>query len=79
MTLIAIIVIVIAIPPFFLGLIVLFKRKGTDSLESKKEVIGAAYDSLQLEFPALTYTFLQLIRKLMLGALAVFLSGHPTF
>jgi len=79
MTLIGIIFLVIGIPPFLLGLIMHLKRKGTDSLESKKEVIGAAYDSLQLNFPALAYTFLQLVRKLMLATLAVFLSGHPTF
>ena len=79
MTIITVILIVIGTPPLLLGLVVHYSRKSVDSLKSKKKVIGAAYDSLQLELPALAYTFLQLLRKLMLGALAVFLSGHPTF
>jgi hypothetical protein len=77
MTLITIIFIVFGMPPLLLGLVVHFNRKS--SLETKKEVIGAAYDSLHFTVPALAYTFLQLLRKLMLSALAVFLSGHPTF
>ena len=79
MTLIAIILIVIGMPPLLLGLVVHFNRKSTTSLEYKKDLIGAAFDSLHFTVPALAYTFLQLLRKLQLGALAVFLSGHPTF
>jgi hypothetical protein len=79
MTIIAIILIVIGMPPLLLGLVLHFNRQGTDSLESKKDFIGAAFDSLNFTLPALAFTFLQLVRKLLLGALAVFLSGHPTF
>jgi hypothetical protein len=66
-------------PPLLLGLVMHYKRKSTKSLESKQEVFGAAYDSLLFTVPALAYTFLQLLRKLVLAVLAVFLSGHPTF
>jgi hypothetical protein len=66
-------------PPLLLGLVVYYYRKSKNYLESKKEIIGAAYDSLQFTVPGLANTFLQLIRKLVLSALAVFLSGHPTF
>jgi hypothetical protein len=60
-------------PPLLLGLVVYYNRKSKNCLESKKEVIGAAYDSLNLTNSALAYTFLKLIRKLVLIALAVFL------
>jgi hypothetical protein len=79
MTIISIILIVIGTPPLLLGLVVYYYRKSKNYLEYKKDVIGAAYDSLHLTVPALAYTFLQLIRKLLLSGLAVFLSGHPTF